>query len=71
MVKVNKIRALGKKKIIKMWSRISIVILEFVGFTIVIYNGKKYVFVFITKNMVEHYFGEFISIRIFRAHNSQ
>ncbi|RKX80107.1 MAG: 30S ribosomal protein S19 [Spirochaetes bacterium] len=58
----------GNKKLIKTFSRCSTIIPEMVGFTISIYNGKTWVPVFITENMVGHKLGEFAPTRIFRGH---
>ncbi len=69
--KINKIKASGKKEVIKTWSRRSMVLPEFVGLTIAIHNGKKFVSVFITENMVGHYLGEFSPTRTFRLHSGQ
>lgn len=71
MEKVVKVRASGKREVIKTWSRRSMVIPEFVGLTIAVHNGKKHVPVFITENMVGHYLGEFAPTRTFRAHSGQ
>ena len=56
------------KKIIKTWSRRSTIIPEFIGHTIAIHNGKKFIPVFITENMVGHKLGEFAPTRTFYAH---
>jgi len=58
----------SEKKIIRTWSRRSSVIPEMVGHTIAVHNGKKFVPVYITENMVGHKLGEFAPTRIFRAH---
>jgi len=57
-------------KIIQTWSRRSTIIPEFVGFTIAIHNGKKFIPVFITENMVGHKLGEFAPTRHFITHNA-
>jgi len=69
--KINKIKASGKKEVFKTWSRRSMVLPEFVGLTMAIHNGKKFVSVFITENMVGHYLGEFAPTRTFRLHSGQ
>jgi len=69
--KVQKNRESGKKEAIKTWSRRSMVIPEFVGLTIAVHNGKKFVSVYITENMVGHYLGEFSPTRTFRLHSGQ
>ena len=59
----------GKKKVIKTWSRRSIIVPEFVGNTIAIHNGKQFIPVFISENMVGHKLGEFSPTRTFRVHS--
>ena len=68
--KVQKMQKTGDKKPIKTWSRRSVIIPEFVGFTMLIYNGKKFIPVFLTENMVGHKLGEFSPTRFFRKHGS-
>ena len=58
----------GKKKVIKTWSRRSVITPEFVGYTLAIHNGKQFIPVFISENMVGHKLGEFSPTRIFRRH---
>jgi small subunit ribosomal protein S19 len=57
------------KKPIKTWSRRSTIIPEAVGLTFAVHNGKKFVPIFVTENMVGHKFGEFAPTRIFHAHS--
>lgn len=71
MEKVNKLKASGKREAIKTWSRRSLVIPEFVGLTFAVHNGKKFISVFVTENMVGHYLGEFAPTRTFRLHSGQ
>jgi small subunit ribosomal protein S19 len=71
LVKVQKAKSGNKREAIKTWSRRSTVIPDFVGLTIAVHNGKKFVPVFITENMVGHYLGEFAPTRTFRAHSGQ
>lgn len=66
--KVSKMGQQGERKPIKTWSRRSTVIPDFVGHTFLIYNGKKFIPVFITENMVGHKLGEFSPTRIFKKH---
>ena len=56
-------------KVIKTWSRRSTVVPEFVGMTFAVHNGKKFIPVFITENMVGHKLGEFAATRTFHAHS--
>ncbi len=58
----------NKKKVIKTWSRSSMIAPEFVGHTIAVHNGNKFIPVYITENMVGHKLGEFAPTRIFRSH---
>ena len=61
----------GKKPpAIKTWSRRSTILPEFVGHTIAVHNGKKFIPVYVTENMVGHKLGEFAPSRTFRAHGS-
>ncbi|MDT8308903.1 MAG: 30S ribosomal protein S19 [Bacteroidales bacterium] len=57
-----------KKVVIKTWSRASVISPEFVGLTIAVHNGNKFIPVYITENMVGHKLGEFAPTRIFRSH---
>ena len=58
----------GKKSVIKTWSRASMITPDFVGHTIAVHNGRQFVPVFITENMVGHKLGEFSPTRSFRGH---
>jgi small subunit ribosomal protein S19 len=60
--------AQGSKKVIKTWSRRSTIIPEFVGLTFAVHNGKKFIPVFVTENMVGHKLGEFAPTRTFYGH---
>jgi len=72
---LKKIEALGvqrqKRQVIKTWSRRSMIIPDMVGLTIAVHNGKKFIPVFITENMVGHKLGEFSPTRIFKGHTSK
>jgi small subunit ribosomal protein S19 len=59
-----------QKKVLKTWSRRSTVMPEFVGHTLAVHNGRKFIPVYITENMVGHRLGEFALTRTFRAHGS-
>ena len=59
----------AKDKVVKTWSRRSTVVPEFVGLTLAVHNGRKFVPVFVTENMVGHKLGEFASTRTFIAHS--
>lgn len=71
MEKIEKVKSSGKREVIKTWSRRSMVLPEFVGLTIAVHNGKKFISVFVTENMVGHYLGEFAPTRTFRVHSGQ
>ncbi len=58
----------GNKKVIKTWSRRSVIIPDAVGLTFAVHNGKKFVPVYITENMIGHKFGEFAPTRVFTGH---
>ncbi len=61
----------GKKSVIKTWSRRSVISPDFVGHTIAVHNGNKFIPVYITENMVGHKLGEFSPTRIFRGHGGK
>jgi small subunit ribosomal protein S19 len=61
----------GKRQVIKTWSRRSTVIPEMVGLTIAVHNGKRFIPVFVTENMVGHKLGEFSPTRSFKGHTSK
>ncbi|UCC38159.1 MAG: 30S ribosomal protein S19 [Candidatus Aminicenantes bacterium] len=72
MKKIRALEAKGeKRKVIKTWARGSTVVPEMVGLTIAVHNGKKFIPVFITENMVGHKLGEFSPTRIFKGHTSK
>jgi small subunit ribosomal protein S19 len=68
MKKVLQISGTGDKKLIKTWSRRSVIIPEFVGYTFAVHNGKKFIPVYVTENMVGHKLGEFAATRTFKSH---
>jgi small subunit ribosomal protein S19 len=61
----------GEKKVIKTWSRRSTVIPEMVGHTIAVHNGRKFIPVYVTENMVGHKLGEFAPTRTFKGHTTK
>jgi small subunit ribosomal protein S19 len=69
MKKVNEAIASGEKKLIKTWSRRSVILPEFIGYTFAVHNGKKFIPVYVTENMVGHKFGEFSPTRTFKGHS--
>ena len=66
--KVDKLAASGQKRVIKTWSRRSTILPDFVGHTFAVHNGKNFIPVFVTENMVGHKLGEFSPSRMFRGH---
>jgi small subunit ribosomal protein S19 len=66
--KVEKMK--GEKRPIKTWSRRSMIMPEFVGYTFLVHNGKTHMPVFVTENMVGHRLGEFAPTRTFKAHGA-
>jgi small subunit ribosomal protein S19 len=71
---LEKVEAMGReseKKVIKTWSRRSTVIPEMIGHTIAVHNGKKFIPVFITENMVGQKLGEFAPTRFFKGHTTK
>ncbi len=69
--KIDRMNDMGDKKVIKTWARRSTISPEFVGHTLAIHNGKKFVPVFITENMVGHKVGEFVPTRTYRGHRNK
>jgi small subunit ribosomal protein S19 len=67
--KVLKAKDSGKKQVIKTWSRASMIIPDMVGETIAVHNGKTFVPVFVTENMVGHKLGEFAPTRNYKGHS--
>ncbi len=69
--KVEAMNQAKDRKVIKTWSRRSTIIPEMVGHTLAVYNGKKFIPVYITENMVGHKLGEFSPTRQFKGHSSK
>jgi len=68
MKKVETAVAAGDKKVIKTWSRRSTVTPEMIGLTFAVHNGRKFIPVYVTENMIGHKLGEFSPTRLFRTH---
>jgi small subunit ribosomal protein S19 len=66
--KILAVRDSAKKTVVKTWSRRSMISPDFVGQTIAVHNGNKFIPVYVTENMVGHKFGEFAPTRNFRGH---
>jgi small subunit ribosomal protein S19 len=69
--KVEVMNRTNEKKVIKTWSRRSTVVPEMVGHTLAVHNGRKFVPVYVTENMVGHKLGEFAPTRIFKGHTTR
>ena len=67
--KVREVNASGEKRVIKTWSRRSTIVPEMVGLTLAVHNGRKFIPVFISENMVGHKLGEFSPTRTFHGHS--
>ena len=68
--KAEAARGSGRKEIIRIWSRRSTILPQFVGLTFAVYNGQKFVPVLVNENMVGHKFGEFSPTRTYRGHGA-
>lgn len=66
--KVDKLNQEGAKRVIKTWSRRSMIVPEMVGHTFDVHNGRKFVPVYVSENMVGHRLGEFSPTRVFKGH---
>jgi small subunit ribosomal protein S19 len=69
--KIEELNATHERKVVKTWSRRSTVTPEMVGHTIAVYNGRKFIPVYVTENMVGHKLGEFAPTRQFKSHSSK
>lgn len=66
--KIGALNETAKKQVVKTWSRASTITPDFVGHTIAVHNGNKFIPVYITENMVGHKLGEFSPTRVYRGH---
>src|SRR6059036_3429453 len=71
VVKITALNTRNEKKVVRTWSRRSTILPEMVGHTVAVHNGKKFIPVFITENMVGHKLGEFSPTRIFKGHSAK
>ena len=69
--KINTLNETQEKKVIKTWSRASMIVPAMLGHTIAVHNGKTHVPVYVTEQMVGHKLGEFAATRLFRGHAGQ
>ena len=67
--KVEKLNIERKKEVVKTWSRRSMIIPSMIGHTFDVHNGRKFISVFVSENMVGHRFGEFSPTRVFKGHS--
>jgi small subunit ribosomal protein S19 len=71
MVKIRALNEKNEKKVFKTWSRRSTITPDFIGHTLAVHNGNKFIPVYITENMVGHKLGEFAATRLFRGHSAK
>ncbi|MEX0762359.1 MAG: 30S ribosomal protein S19 [Dehalococcoidia bacterium] len=71
MKKVSTIRQTGTREVIRTWARASMIMPDMVGVTIAVHDGRRFVPVLVTENMVGHRLGEFAPTRLFRGHSSK
>ena len=69
--KVREMNSRSEKRVVKTWARASTISPEFVGHTLAVHNGNKFIPVYITENMVGHKLGEFAPTRLFRGHGGK
>ncbi len=69
--RIEGMNARNEKKVLRTWSRRSTIIPEMVGHTIAVHNGKKFIPVYVTENMVGHKLGEFSPTRLFKGHSGK
>ncbi len=67
--KIQQLNNTGEKRVIRTWARACTVIPEFIGHTLAVHNGRKFIPVYVTENMVGHKLGEFSPTRTFRSHS--
>ena len=66
--KIDEMNKSGKKQVVKTWKRASMITPDMIGHTVAVHNGKKFVPVYITEQMIGHRLGEFAATRFFRSH---
>ena len=69
--KVEEMNKKGEKRVLKTWSRRSVIVPELLGHTVAVHNGKQFIPVYVQENMVGHKFGEFAPTRTYRGHTSK
>jgi small subunit ribosomal protein S19 len=70
-IKVEALNARNEKKVVRTWSRRSTIVPDMVGHTIAVHNGRKFIPVYVTENMVGHKLGEFSATRTFKGHSAR
>jgi small subunit ribosomal protein S19 len=71
MTKITVLNQTNDKKVVRTWSRRSTIFPDFVGHTIAVHNGRKFIPVYVTENMVGHKLGEFSATRTFKGHSAR
>ena len=71
VIKLEVMNKKNEKRVVRTWARRSTIIPEFVGHTVAVHNGNKFIPVYITENMVGHKLGEFAPTRLFRGHSGK
>jgi small subunit ribosomal protein S19 len=71
MKKIEGMNQINEKKVLRTWSRRSTIHPDFVGHTIAVHNGRKFIPVYVTENMVGHKLGEFSATRTFKGHSAK
>ncbi len=71
MTKINVMNQTNDKKVLRTWSRRSTIHPDFVGHTVAVHNGRKFIPVYVTENMVGHKLGEFAATRTFKGHSAK
>ena len=71
LIKVQRAKETDDRRLIRTWSRRSVILPEFVGLNLAVHNGNKFIPVFITENMVGHKLGEFAPTRTYRGHTTK
>src|SRR5438093_11868303 len=69
--KIETMNRSGEKRVVKTWARRSTVVPEFIGHTLAVHNGRKFIPVYVTENMVGHKLGEFVPTRLFKGHTTR
>ena len=69
--RIEAMNAKGEKKVIRTWSRASVIFPQMVGHTVAVHDGRRHVPIYVTENMVGHRLGEFAPTRLFRGHGTK